>query len=297
VTVETTADPAPYCLWCSALLDPDDPAGERRLRCRACGAETTYPYPTAAELDRAYEGWYRPASGRFSGPGDRLLRWTRGRLASRLDAVAPPGPILDVGSGDGALLAALRGRGRQAAGTERSSSEDGDGLAGGGWAGVVFWHSLEHLPHPGTQVAQLRGSLRPGGVAVISMPNRDSLQSRLFGDRWLHLDLPRHLLHLPAPTLFRTLSEHGLRIERVSYLRGGQVAFGWLHGLVGALPGHPSLYDAIRRSVARSRPLGAGRSAVTLLAAALLLPSALALTLLEVLLRRGGTVYVEARNV
>ena len=27
--------------------------------------------------------------------------------------------------------------------------------------------------------------------------------------------------------------------------------FGWLHGLVGMLPGHPDLYDAIRRCEAR----------------------------------------------
>ena len=37
----------------------------------------------------------------------------------------------------------------------------------------------------------------------------------------------------------------------MSYLRGGQVLFGWLHGIVGRLPGHPDLYDAIRRGEAR----------------------------------------------
>jgi hypothetical protein len=65
--------------------------------------------------------------------------------------------------------------------------------------------------------------------------------------------------------------------------------------MVGALPRHPSLYDAIRRPEARSRPLSAGRRLATLLAAVLLLPLALAATAVEVLVRRSGTVYVEAR--
>jgi len=32
--------------------------------------------------------------------------------------------------------------------------------------------------------------------------------------------------------------------------------FGWVHGLVGKLPGHPDLYDAIRRSEARQAAQG-----------------------------------------
>jgi hypothetical protein len=93
------------------------------------------------------------------------------------------------------------------------------------------------------------------------------------------------------------LEELGLRVERVSHLRGGQVTFGWLHGLVGGLPGTPSLYDAVRSAAARESPLTAGRRLTTLGAGAALLPVALALTLLEALLRRGGTVYVEARRL
>ena len=100
--------------------------------------------------------------------------------------------------------------------------------------------------------------LEPGGVAVVAIPNPDSLQARAFGDRWLHLDLPLHLVHIPAPALLARLRELGMRIERVSYLRGGQVVFGWLHGIVGLLPGHPDLYDAIRRPEARRRPLSPG---------------------------------------
>jgi hypothetical protein len=85
-------------------------------------------------------------------------------------------------------------------------------------------------------------------------------------------------------------------VERVSYLRGGQVVFGWVHGFVGKLPGHPDLYDAIRRSEARQ----AGQSPVlrlyALAAAVAVLPAALVATAVEVAKRSGGTVYIEARR-
>ena len=165
----------------------------------------------------------------------------------------------------------------------------------GAWAAIVFWHSLEHLPEPGSTLEHAARLLAPEGVLVVAVPNSDSIQARAFGDRWFALDLPRHLVHLTSGALRMRLRSLGLRIERVSYLRGGQVVFGWLDGMVGALPGHPSLYDAIRRPEARFRPLSAGRRLTALLAAVLLLPLALAATAVEVLARRGGTVYVEAR--
>jgi hypothetical protein len=167
----------------------------------------------------------------------------------------------------------------------------------GGWAAVVFWHSLEHLPDAGATLDRAAAMLEPGGVLVAAMPNAASLQARLFGDRWFALDLPRHLVHVPSPVLLARLRQLGMEIERVSYLRGGQVAFGWLDGFVACLPGRPSLYDAIRRPEARERPLGGAERTALLCAAILLLPLAVLCAAAEVALRRGGTVYVEARNV
>ena len=262
---------------------------------------TTDP-PSAEELERAYGDWYRPSRGRFSGPGDTLLRRSRSRLATRLDRIAPPGRILDVGAGDGTLLDALAARGRDATGLERSSSrpdvraasvEDLDGT----YAAVTMWHSLEHLPDAGRALDRTAGLLAPGGVIVIAMPNPASLQAAAFGDRWLALDMPRHLVHVPQAALLARLHDLGLSVERVSQLRGGQAVFGWLHGLVGALPGNPDLYDAIRRPEARSRPMSPGRRAAALAAAVVLLPAAAACALAEAALGRGGSTYVEARRV
>lgn len=135
-----------------------------------------------------------------------------------------------------------------------------------------------------------------GGLLIVAIPNRDSWQSKWFGDRWFALDLPRHLVHLPARALLGRLTDRGMRIELVSYWRGGQIVFSWLHGLVGALPGHHDLYAAIRRAEAQSSPARGTRRAATLACGAVLLPPAIALAGAEVAARSAGTVCVEARR-
>jgi hypothetical protein len=138
----TSASPALDCAWCGRRIDEPDPRRRGRRACPACGAQTIDPWPTDAELDEAYAGWYRPAGGRFAGFGDRVLCAARARLAGRVDALAPAGPVLDVGAGDGALLDALRARGREATGLERDANRP-DMRAGGvedvedGWAAPV----------------------------------------------------------------------------------------------------------------------------------------------------------------
>lgn len=257
--------------------------------------------PTNADLDAAYSGFYRPASGRFGSIGDGLLRRTRGLLAGRIDTIAPPGPVLDVGSGDGALLDALAAVGRDPTGLERES-ERPDVTAEPlteqppGWAAIVFWHSLEHFPNPATEIGAAVARLAPGGALVVAVPNFASLQASALGPRWLALDWPRHLVHLRADALLTGLSDAGLTVERVSHWRGGQGVFGWLHGLASFVPGGGDLYDAIRSAPARSRPLSPARRAWTLLAGALLLPVAAALGAIEAAAGRGGSVYVEARR-
>lgn len=288
------------CPWCAAVTT----AGRSPLStCCACGAATTFPVPSDDQLERAYSTWYRPAGGRFGGGGDALLSLSRATLARRLDRIAPPGPVLDVGAGDGALVRALRARGREAVGLERVAGDDV--LAGeidtfedrsGQWGAVVFWHSLEHLHDPARAVDRAAALLAPGGVLVIATPNLSSWQARCFGERWFHLDIPRHLVHLPASALQRGVRARGLTIERTSYWRGGQVLFGWLHGLVRMLPGAPDLYSAIRRIGAQDEPIAGVRRLAVLAAGTAIAPAAGAMAAAEVSVRAGGTVYVEARR-
>jgi SAM-dependent methyltransferase len=295
------APPATHCAWCDHQFEGADDHLTGRLRCARCGVATTSPWPSDTQLNEAYEGWYRPAAGRFVGLGDVVLRRIRATLANRLHQILPPGPVLDVGAGDGNLVDAFVRHGREAVGLEPHASgphirdteiEDMTGA----YSAVIFWHSLEHLRQPARALSHAATLLVPGGLLVVAVPNATSLQARAFGDRWLALDLPRHLVHLSPQALLSKIEALGLNVERTSYLRGGQVVFGWVHGLVGLLPGHPDLYDVIRRSEARRAAQSPARRLYTLGAAAVALPVALVATAIEVAARSGGTIYVEARR-
>ena len=289
------------CAWCELPFDQAADHSGGLVWCPRCGVATTTPWPDDAQLADAYKTWYRPEEGRFSGIGDKIIHRTRAVLASRLHRTLPPGPVLDVGAGDGNLVAAFLQHGREAVGLDPYSTgphirndevEDVDGS----WAAVIFWHSLEHLRQPATALAHGASLVAPGGALVVAVPNARSYQARAFGRRWLALDLPRHLVHLSPRALLSKIEEQGLRVERVSHLRGGQVLFGWVHGLVGMLPGHPDLYDAIRRPEARQAPMSAGKRLYAVGAAASALPLALAATAVEVAARSGGSIYVLARR-
>ena len=294
---------AQECAWCGHRLGGDDECRAGRIRCTRCGVATTSPWPSDEQLAEAYAAWYRPEAGRFSGIGDAVLRRTRSVLANRLHQVLPPGPVLDVGAGDGTLVRAFLRHGREAIGVDPYASCPSPHLRAveledvtGAWSAVIFWHSLEHLRRPVRALRHAAALIVPGGVLVVAVPNAASLQARLFGDRWLALDLPRHLVHISPLALLSQIEGQGFRVERVSYLRGGQVLFGWLHGIVGLLPGHPDLYDAIRRGEARQAAQRPAIRLYALAAAVAALPLAMAGTVIEVATRSGGTIYVEARR-
>jgi len=78
-------------------------------------------------------------------------------------------------------------------------------------AAIVMWHVIEHLPDPWLVLSRCVENLRAGGVLAISTPNPASLQFRLLGRYWAHLDAPRHLQLIPAGTLESRLAELGMR--------------------------------------------------------------------------------------
>jgi len=72
---------------------------------------------------------------------------------------------------------------------------------------IVLWQVIEHLPDPWTVLKTLIGHLRPNGLLIISAPNPDALQFRIFGKFWTHLDAPRHLSLIPMNTLIRYMEK------------------------------------------------------------------------------------------
>jgi hypothetical protein len=166
--------------------------------------------------------------------------------------------------------------------------------AASGLGAVVLWHVLEHVDDPVACLRRAAGWLRPDGVVLVAVPNVASLQARVAGPAWFHLDLPRHRTHFTPGGLESLLEGAGLRkADRLRHLVFEHNFHGMWFALLtrlGMRPGFP--FHLLKRNVRpRVRDV-----AVLAVAGPLLLPVAVLLELVAAAVRRGGTVAVVARR-
>lgn len=91
-------------------------------------------------------------------------------------------------------------------------------LAGGPFGVISFFHVLEHLYDPKQLLFELiEKNLKRGGLLLIEVPNINSLQSKISGGWWMHLDIPRHISHFCKEKLDELLLSLKLRPIRWEY--------------------------------------------------------------------------------
>jgi SAM-dependent methyltransferase len=279
-------------------------------RCLGCGLRVTAPAPRPEELPAFYPPeHYGAGRARYRPAAEWLARRFRDRRAAWIAGLRPAGAVLDVGCGNGYMLAGLRARGWRVQGVELT--DDGAayarrtlglpvavgplgslGLAEGSFDVVVFWQSFEHLPDPRGTLATAARLLRPGGLVVVSVPNASSWQARWAGPDWFHWELPRHLYHWDPATLAALFARVGLDVVRVRHANWEQNPFGWTQSMLNRL-GFPP--NALFHGLWAEGDAGAGRGLQRLLAAPLG-AAGFALAAVETLCRRGGTITIVGRR-
>jgi SAM-dependent methyltransferase len=237
----------PACAWCEQPLGREPLRALGPLRCGRCGATTALPWPVESAAVRGAarsSARSRPAPHRLCTLGEAARRRARRRLAARIARVAPPGPVLDVGSGDGMLLDALRATGRlttgiavgRAAVPSRTDVQHAQITElGGRYAAIVFWQSLGRLPAPGTALEHAAALLKPGGLLAIAQPSSGRAQARALGERLLSPGAPRQRVQIPPQTLIERLHALGLHVDHVDHLLDRHTPAGWLQSLLGGV--------------------------------------------------------------
>ena len=139
------------------------------------------------------------------------------------------GRILDVGCGDGGLLFVFKERGWETYGVDASEKAYRLAVKTLGvnvYKGtvnscsfpdcyfdvVILNHVIEHMSTPNEELVEIRRILKDNGVVLVYTPNIASYQFEVTGGKWLHLDVPRHLIFFSPATISVLLRNAGLEV-------------------------------------------------------------------------------------
>jgi 2-polyprenyl-3-methyl-5-hydroxy-6-metoxy-1,4-benzoquinol methylase len=202
-------------------------------------------------------------------------RWTVFATALRRFSVGvdtrPPLRVLDAGCGDGINLVGLRHiladlgmpwrlvavdvnpvrveRARtadRAAGRITCGSVTALPFGPASFDVVLCNHVIEHVPQPETVAGELARVLRPGGLAIVGVPNEGSALGRL-RNRVLQRSILKstdHVNFFTRDSLSRLLNRAGLNVENV-HGSGFLLPHSRLYSLVVATPPGRALLDAL----------------------------------------------------
>jgi SAM-dependent methyltransferase len=234
-TIVTFAQGCPLCNCEDRKVVRSEPEGQL-FRCRRCRFLYVYPRPTLDELKALYDAEY------FS---DRDLEsWLSCRTPvyrqclQHLDKIAPGGGrLLDVGCGTGEFVAQALSHGWSAVGIESSNVAsqfarehnhvpvhnvvlETAPFAPGSFDVVTLLDVLEHLLDPQAEITRVHRLIKPGGMAVVRVPNTlfhlpKARMCALLKVSDSNLEIPHHLNHFTPPTLSRLLRTVGFEVLSV----------------------------------------------------------------------------------
>jgi 2-polyprenyl-3-methyl-5-hydroxy-6-metoxy-1,4-benzoquinol methylase len=159
---------------------------------------------------------------------DRILDWEYTRVIKKINSLLPQkGTLLDFGCGKGKFgWLAVKNRWLvKCVETSFSRSEYArtvyqldvntafynDGRIFENLFDVItMFHVLEHLPQPMELTGTLtRDNLKQEGLLVVEVPNFKSWQSSIAKEKWIHLDVPRHINHFTEKRLRKMMEDMG----------------------------------------------------------------------------------------
>lgn len=218
---------------CPACNDAAEPRrlGEKNshslFECLRCRAVFPRPSPARAETEALYERYYEQARFAAAPPAMSSLE----RLVEYADGFRKTGRWLDVGYGEGALLAVAKRRGWNCYGVEVSERvlEYGRGqgwvvtsepeadrrFVAGDFDVVTMIELLEHVSVPARFLKDAAFWLRPGGLLYVTTPNIRGLNGRTLGISWSVVSPPEHVVLWTVPALRAAVEGAGFRVFRM----------------------------------------------------------------------------------
>ena len=201
------------------------------VRCRDCTTVYQNPRPVFDDLRRRYGGEYFAYELANEANFYGLMRLGMQDVDFQAAAarLAAPRRFLDIGCATGMLIESMRKEGWEVRGVIcRESAEYGKARRGvdifpgtleearfadGTFGAVHFSHLIEHVPDPRSFLGEVKRILAPGGYALITTPNIDGFQARLFGKSWRSA-IADHTVLFSKKTFQQLVREVGFEVRR-----------------------------------------------------------------------------------
>lgn len=251
---------SPICVYCKAsdnstiLYDTNDIFENQYTinQCKICNAYFLCPNPTDEQLSKAYDdSYYGEREEKFGYVTEKILDYFRKKRASLVSSyILEKRNILDIGCGNGRFLkfmlhygnfnlhgiempgkSAERARNIQEIKLKIGKLEEKD-YPDNFFDAVTLFHVFEHLSEPLYTLNIISKILKKEGVCVMSFPNIDSFQARIFKGNWLHLDPPRHLFYFKPDDFVVLALGLGLVVENTSFMNVEQNPYGMIQSIL-----------------------------------------------------------------
>lgn len=233
--------------------------------CSQCQLGFSHPVPT--NFSRYYPKDY------FSPVKNFVYQLLQVRRPEILKRYRRNGNILDIGCGDGSIRDALpefhyEGVEASFAGARKpfvqTRGAEHMNVKPNSKDIVSFWESLEHLADSVDALKKSHRALKRNGILIIECPNWDSVERKIFGNRWFHYDPPRHITHFTARGLRKRLEERGFEIiEQRSLFAPEYIPLGFAQSILYLIS--PSLHLAAQSSKGMFRGVLVGLMILVLL--------------------------------
>lgn len=236
--------------------------------CQECKAYYLSPFPSPEQFSRAYdETYYGEEDKKFSFPLiENVLDYFRNSRARNVKTYLKNNDsVLDIGCGNGGFLQSLKNFGDyKLFGSELSEDSakralrnkdiemhigelKDESFENGSLDLITLFHVFEHLSQPKSTLSFIQKKLKANGYVVMSFPNIDSWQSKLFKGHWLHLDPPRHLFLFKPSDFISIMEEMGFKLVREKFFSIEQNPFGIIQSILNLFTGKRDvLYESLK---------------------------------------------------
>jgi SAM-dependent methyltransferase len=218
------------------------------LQCNNCGLVFADPLPRPELLNNHYDDFFFTKKFNYVESGKIWHRFYELNLGY-IERIKNKGRLLEVGCGLGHFLDVAKRRGWDTFGVELSSfaskyAKDNfglnifnglleqAGLADNYFDVVVLWATLEHLTDPLEKLTLVNRALAKNGLLCLSIPNHNSINTRIFGMQKTDMQYCEHIYHFPFRTLKMMLEECGFMDLRRMVIFGGSPRNSRFHDLM-----------------------------------------------------------------